>query len=98
MGHPECERLRMAADRERKVDHAVILHDAHEGGGGRLHLLHSALQSGRLLLLAAELIRRKFLTCILPPLLAATGSANFLTPMLAGWSVLFKWPKRMTRS
>src|SRR6185295_15054824 len=37
-------------------------------------------------------------TVILPPLLAATISANFLTPQLVGWSVLLRWPNRMVRS
>src|SRR4029079_3572411 len=37
-------------------------------------------------------------TVILPPLLAATISPNFLTPQLVGWSVLFRCPNRIVRS
>src|SRR5207237_6391366 len=38
------------------------------------------------------------LTWILPPLFAATSSANLCAPMLIGWSVLFRWPNLIVRS
>ena len=34
----------------------------------------------------------------LPPLFAASTSANFCTPRLTGWSVLLRWPQRIVRS
>jgi hypothetical protein len=65
---------------------------ASEVVAGRRHLLHAALQRGLLLHLVAQLFDGNSCTFSLPPLLAATSSANFLTPMLTGWSVLFRWP------
>jgi hypothetical protein len=91
--------LLVVADDERKVDEAELLDDADQRGGGRRrHLLDAALQRRLLLHLVAELARGNSLTVILPPLFAVTSSVNFLTPMLTGWSVLFRWPKRIVRS
>ena len=73
------ERLRVIGDREREIDHAVVLHDPDERRrGGRLHFLHAALQRRRLLLLRSELIRRKFLDLQLSPAFRGDELGEFL--------------------